>query len=65
MYMDYGCFENQKFINWGEAMEEKKLIYVEPSDYIPKKIRKKYGLGEFAENQKNSKQSKEKKNKSK
>lgn len=30
-------------------MEKKdnKIVYVEPSDYFPKDIRKKYGLGEF------------------
>ena len=25
----------------------KKKTYIEPSDYIPKELRKKYGLGEF------------------
>ena len=28
---------------------EKKIVYVEPADYFPKEIRKKYKLGEFAE----------------
>ena len=27
----------------------KKVVYVEPADYIPKDLRKKYKLGEFAE----------------
>ena len=30
---------------------EKKIVYVEPADYFPKEIRKKYKLGEFAETQ--------------
>lgn len=29
-------------------MRNKKIIYSEPSDYIPKDLRKKYGLGEYA-----------------
>lgn len=29
-------------------MEKKEFLYVEPADYFPKEIRKKYGLGEFA-----------------
>ena len=28
---------------------EKQVVYVEPADYIPKDLRKKYKLGEFAE----------------
>ena len=27
----------------------KQVVYVEPADYIPKDLRKKYKLGEFAE----------------
>ena len=27
----------------------KKVVYVEPADYIPKDLRKKYKLGEYAE----------------
>ena len=27
----------------------KKVVYVEPADYIPKDLRKKYKLGEFSE----------------
>ncbi len=27
--------------------KKKKVTYAEPSDYIPKAIRKKYGLGEY------------------
>lgn len=30
--------------------EEKKIVYVEPKEYFPKEIRKKYKLGEYAEN---------------
>lgn len=30
---------------------EKKIVYVEPADYIPKDLRKKYKLGEYAEPQ--------------
>lgn len=29
-----------------------KIIYSEPTDYFPKELRKKYGLGEYAENAK-------------
>ena len=29
----------------------KKVVYVEPADYIPKDLRKKYKLGEYAEMQ--------------
>jgi len=29
-------------------MAQKKNTYVEPTEYIPKELRKKYGLGEFA-----------------
>ena len=27
----------------------KKVVYVEPADYVPKELRKKYKLGEFSE----------------
>ena len=30
-------------------MATKKVKYVEPAGYIPKELRKKYGLGEYAE----------------
>lgn len=30
-------------------MEKKKIKYSEPAEYFPKEIRKKYGLGEYAE----------------
>lgn len=30
-------------------MANKKIKYSEPVDYFPKEIRKKYGLGEYAE----------------
>jgi hypothetical protein len=29
-------------------MMKKKIVYVEPIDYFPKEIRKKYKLGEFS-----------------
>lgn len=29
-------------------MMKKKIVYVEPTDYFPKEIRKKYKLGEFS-----------------
>ena len=29
-------------------MAKKEIIYAEPSNYFPKEIRKKYGLGEYA-----------------
>ncbi len=28
---------------------KKKIVYVEPADYIPEELRRKYKLGEFAE----------------
>lgn len=30
-------------------MEKEKIKYVEPSDYFPKAIRRKYKLGEYAD----------------
>ena len=30
-------------------MANKKIVYVEPANYIPEKLRKKYKLGEYAE----------------
>lgn len=30
-------------------MATKKVKYIEPAGYIPKELRKKYGLGEYAE----------------
>ena len=30
-------------------MTNKKVKYVEPEDYIPKSLRKEFGLGEYAE----------------
>ena len=43
-----------KNINEGEKMsakkeKPKKITYAEPADYFPKSIRKKYGLGEYCE----------------
>ena len=35
----------------GGAIVEKKIVYVEPADYFPKELRKKYKLGEYAETQ--------------
>ncbi len=32
-----------------EQNKEVRLVYVEPADYFPKRLRKKYKLGEFAE----------------
>ena len=29
--------------------KKKKVTYSEPADFFPKELRKKYGLGEFAE----------------
>lgn len=28
---------------------KKKVVYIEPAEYIPKELRKKYKLGEYAE----------------
>ena len=40
----------------------KKLGYVEPKDYFPKDLRKKYGVGEFnKENQENKEKDKKQK----
>lgn len=33
-------------------MKDKKIIYVEPAEYFPKEIRKKFGLGEYADENK-------------
>lgn len=30
-------------------MAKRKLAYAEPADYFPEEIRKKYGLGEYAD----------------
>ena len=32
--------------------KEKKVVYSEPSDYIPKEIREEYKLGEYSDNSK-------------
>ncbi len=46
--------------------EFKEITYTEPADYFPKEIRKKYGLGEFAdEYNKREAEKKAKKEKSK
>ncbi len=49
-------------------MEENKKsvpVYVEPDDYYPKSVRKKYKLGEYAENEKeNTKDGKDAEDKS-
>ena len=31
----------------------KKIMYSEPNDFFPKELRKKYGLGEYAKENKN------------
>ncbi len=35
--------------------KEIELVYVEPADYFPKKLRKKHKIGEFAEDAKKEK----------
>lgn len=40
----------------------KKINYSEPQDYIPKELRKKYGLGEFANEEEKSKEQRAKEN---
>lgn len=40
-------------------MKEKKVKYVEPAEYIPKDLRKKYKLGEYAEPKADTKKSTE------
>ena len=32
-----------------ETSQERIVVYAEPGEYIPKEIRKKYGLGEYYE----------------
>ena len=44
-------------------MKKEKIKYVEPVDYFPKNIRKKYKLGEYSEDENSSEKSKEHKNK--
>ena len=39
-----------------------KINYSEPKDYIPKELRKKYGLGEFAKDEPKKKTEKDKEN---
>lgn len=36
-------------------MANKKVNYTEPKDYIPKELRKQYGLGEYASKPKTTK----------
>lgn len=36
-------------------MKNKKIVYSEPAEYIPKELRKKYGVGEYAEKAKTTK----------
>ena len=44
-------------------MKIKKIKYVEPADYFPKNIRKKYKFGEYSEDENSNEKSKEHKNK--
>ena len=37
-------------------MKDKKLEYVEPENYFPKSLRKKYKIGEYAKSGKSEKQ---------
>ena len=39
-------------------MADKKIKYKEPAGYIPKELRKKYGLGEYAEKETPKKETK-------
>lgn len=41
-------------------MAIKKVKYIEPAEYIPKELRKKYGLGEYAETKTDAKADTEK-----
>ena len=43
-------------------MRKVKITYVEPADYFPKEIRKKYKLGEYAEEENESTERKKKDN---
>ena len=42
-------------------MATKKVKYIEPEGYIPKELRKKYGLGEYAETKTDTKKTPAKK----
>lgn len=42
-------------------MATKKVEYIEPAEYIPKELRKKYGLGEYAEKKADTKKASTKK----
>ncbi len=44
-------------------MVNKKIKYVEPAEYIPESLRKKYKLGEYAETNKDTKKATNKKSK--
>ena len=41
---------------------KKKVVYIEPAEYIPKDLRKKYKLGEYAEQPPNAENQTEEKN---
>ena len=43
--------EGQGSLKECEEGTQTKLTYVEPEDYIPKEIRKKYKLGEYADDE--------------
>ena len=43
--------EGQGNLKESEEGTQTKLTYVEPADYIPKEIRKKYKLGEYADDE--------------
>lgn len=44
-------------------MANKKVVYKEPEGYIPKALRKEFGLGEYAEVKKDTKKATDKKKK--
>lgn len=42
-------------------MKKREIVYVEPADYFPKEIRKKYKIGEYAKAEKLPNQDKKRK----
>jgi hypothetical protein len=45
-WYNYNTFERQRYQT---MKKDVKIVYAEPIDYFPKEIRKKYKLGEYAE----------------
>lgn len=56
-------YKREKQLKGDVQMTDKKIKYVEPADYFPKSLRKKYKLGEYAEPKKDTKKETDKKDK--